>query len=1031
MESKNPALTLHLLPGQSQKDRTPDQLHPDFARLDERTMKDFLSFVKTFSEHIQFYNLQNIVSGNWKKFFDRETDELLSEISKPDGWQTPHLALYITFLKLYEHPQRILNNITGRHLDFFYRTVLQLEEIKQFPDSAHVTFELKKGADYVLLPAGSSMKAGKDSLGKELVYNTKNDLTINRSKVESLRSVFYDESGNGHLYAAPVANSADGLGGKFSDSVQWSCFGNTYMPEAVFGFAIASDVMLMNEGERTLKVELTVSGITINTSDSTVLNSVFEVYLTGKKGWIGPLGCSLSFDKSKNKITLSVSLGQKDDAVVAHDPAVHLTDFDTTLPVARFIFRQDNNLGYNLWKSAYIKTIRLYASVKGMKNLSGENDAGKLNLAKPFLPFGSIPAKGSCFYLDCQEALAKKLSSCSMDIEWKGLPGEGLRSYYRTYDEEAYEAKTYANEKFYAQLKFSDAGGNSVSEKVHLFDSSVSNAFITISSENKITAAAAPGGIMESGRQGMRNVREVVQGLRNLSANELAGITGRVKFNYVPGFKTQTTGDQNYITLTLSQDFLHVKYREVMTTNLLKAVRDETDPVIPNDPYTPEIKSLQFNYEAYSDEISMDSQDITDYDTSEVQFFHIAPFGQMRDHGYQRLLLDFVSDKRVPLFPDFSNEGEFYIGISGVTALDSVSLLLQVSDGSANPDKLKQDISWSVLSGNYWKALGSGDIAMDTTDSLLASGILRIVLPAETVSDNSFLPTGWVWLKAALPSDTDAVCLLVDVISNAVSCEFYDQDNDPQHLATALPAGSIIKLVNGISSIKTISQPFSSFGGSLAEDKKWFYTRVSERLRHKHRAVTKWDFERIVLQEFPKISKVKCLNHTSDESYLAPGYVTIVVVPDTRNKNLTNPLEPKVDLDTKNKVLEKLQTLSAGNVSIHVRNPGYEEIQLSFKVKMRSGYDFNAYCLLINEELKKFLTPWAYDLKKQPEFGGVIYRSVMLDFVEELEYVDYLEDFQMFHYIRGVKQAGDMERIIASVPDSILVSHSNHLISSV
>jgi diaminopimelate epimerase len=52
-------------------------------------------------------------------------------------------------------------------------------------------------------------------------------------------------------------------------------------------------------------------------------------------------------------------------------------------------------------------------------------------------------------------------------------------------------------------------------------------------------------------------------------------------------------------------------------------------------------------------------------------------------------------------------------------------------------------------------------------------------------------------------------------------------------------------------------------------------------LRHKNRAITIWDYEHIILQKFPEIHKVKCLNHSKTEikndkevnSFLSPGNV--------------------------------------------------------------------------------------------------------------------------------------------------------------
>ncbi|MFP3489066.1 hypothetical protein R0K20_15795, partial [Staphylococcus sp. SIMBA_130] len=92
--------------------------------------------------------------------------------------------------------------------------------------------------------------------------------------------------------------------------------------------------------------------------------------------------------------------------------------------------------------------------------------------------------------------------------------------------------------------------------------------------------------------------------------------------------------------------------------------------------------------------------------------------------------------------------------------------------------------------------------------------------------------------------------------------------------------------------IKSVTQPFNSFGGKATEKDNEFYIRASERLRHKNRAVSLWDMEHLVLQAFPEVYKVKCLNHTCSTSFLSPGHVMVLVIPDTLNKNVYDIFQP-------------------------------------------------------------------------------------------------------------------------------------------
>ena len=67
-----------------------------------------------------------------------------------------------------------------------------------------------------------------------------------------------------------------------------------------------------------------------------------------------------------------------------------------------------------------------------------------------------------------------------------------------------------------------------------------------------------------------------------------------------------------------------------------------------------------------------------------------------------------------------------------------------------------------------------------------------------------------------------------------------------------------------------------NFNGKMKEAGNKFYTRVSERLRHKGRTIALWDYERLVLQYFPGVYKVKCINHASLSSFADAGHTLII-----------------------------------------------------------------------------------------------------------------------------------------------------------
>ena len=168
-----------------------------------------------------------------------------------------------------------------------------------------------------------------------------------------------------------------------------------------------------------------------------------------------------------------------------------------------------------------------------------------------------------------------------------------------------------------------------------------------------------------------------------------------------------------------------------------------------------------------------------------------------------------------------------------------------------------------------------------------------MIVPKIATDDNTLLDEGYYWLRASVSTYADAVCEFVGVHTQALRAVFKNNNNDPTHLESSLEAGTISKLVDRLPSIKKVKQIYASFDGFPKESDSVFYTRVSERLRHKDRAVTIWDYEHLLLEKFPKLYKVKCLNHTSPTSETAPGNICIIAIPNIRNKNVPDNLKPK------------------------------------------------------------------------------------------------------------------------------------------
>ena len=314
------------------------------------------------------------------------------------------------------------------------------------------------------------------------------------------------------------------------------------------------------------------------------------------------------------------------------------------------------------------------------------------------------------------------------------------------------------------------------------------------------------------------------------------------------------------------------------------------------------------------------------------QLYHITPFGCAL---LTKVAVDPDPNKSpAPCFflPQYDQAGELYLGIADLTPPQSLSLLFQVAEGSADPNLQRESVAWHYLDGNTWRSLTDGQLVLDTTKGLLNSGIVAFDLAAG--QPGTLLTSDLYWIRASVSKNCRSVGDLVDVQAQAVSATFFDRGNAPDHLDQPLPAVTIKDLAEPVPEVKAVHQPFTSFGGAPVEQDAQFYTRVSERLRHKNRALTCWDYERLILEAFPAIYKVKCLPVDSFEDPALADQIEIVVIPDIRGQLPFDPFEPKVADDVLSGIQKFLAQHAPATASVVVRNPTYVYLKARFSVRL-------------------------------------------------------------------------------------------------
>ena len=994
-------------------------------------------------------SIYNSLSKSFFKVVSESPKYLEATLSEwPD--HTPHMALYLSYLKLFRFAQDHLNGVKERHVDFYFKEILQLQERPAKPDAVFAVIELAKQVDDFLLENETAFKAGKDSDGVELIYKATSDTAINKAKVVELKSI-YHTTDNGRIYSAPISNSLDGLGeALISEDGHWKPFGplsdfvnENGIPTAPpitdkeatelfasinqpteIGFAIASPNLFLKGGIRTVRLRFPVTKIdpTQDLNNANWLAAYFKILFTGEEGWIEKSPIS-NPSYSGGTIHIFSELSADDPKVVPYNVAIHGGAFQTSAPIVKVLLKNSTAAThiYKDLRNLKITNAMTEVNVAKLKDFVVQNNAGRLDLSNPILPFGGLAKVGSSLIIGSKEVFQKKLfvnalSKFKVNLEWDGLDDLG----------EVYNAP--------ADIKV--AYGYLKANKWNDDDTAASEKEMIDSNFAKPTAAES---IEISSNIG--NIGKAITKAFDYADDEM----------YTPNSK------DGFIRLNLKDSCGQKEYQRGYTSALIELsrtapvftnIRDDqfktgsgtSEKVILKDPpYVPSFKGLSLDYSASTD-ISLSTVSGNFEDRAE-QFFHIYPFGVAEQHSKLN-----IEPADITLLPQFDFAGELLIGIEGLDPLQSVSVLFQLAEGTANPLKKVQEVSWYYLYKNKWQLFEDKNKASinDQTNGLLQSGLLTFFLPKKINLDNSRLDHGMVWLRAAIKNNADAICDIIDIKTQAVRLQFEDQGNAEDVLENPLTAKKIKKLLHPLADVKKIDQPYSSFGGKLKEQSEHFHKRISERLRHKDRAITIWDYEHLVLEEFPEIHRVKCLNHTQlrtdplDENRkflneIAPGHVLLVTIPGLKFKNSLASLTPYTSLNTLSLISDFVKKRTSPHVQLEVANPLFEQIELDFQIAFRENTDYTLYKKILNQDILKFLSPWAYENESAQalEFGGMIYKSVLLDYIEELSYVDFVTEFKLNQIISTTEKIMDVEEVIASTPRSVLVSVPEHIINPV
>ncbi|HUG26164.1 hypothetical protein [Piscinibacter sp.] len=969
----------------------------------------------------------------------------------------PAVGLLMAFLQLYATVQRRINRFTERHVDFYYHDCLGLEPGGAAADAMHLACRRDlRATRELLIPRGMAFAAGKDAAGRPIEFRADEDLLVTDARVAALLTLRLErdplispEREFGYVTRAKGARidlSAPG---------PWPLFGGSAAAaeDARIGLAVATPLLHLKEGEREIRLTLRLRTAGGEASDEALVDSVagastreafveglgrlFSRWVLADSDWLGddalqrirqgaqlrlgeaqaPSGIGdplclvhpgarpardLVFDQLFNGLfdvgltvaggwlaaeqahvrrapgglQFAIRLRSEDEPVVGCDPAVHGAEWPTRLPVLRLQLRSQARVyPYSLLAGLHLAEAEASVAVSGLRDVVLHNQLGRLDPSKPFNPFGPLPNLSSYLVFGAPEIARKNLRRLTLHTEWGGLPADagGFGAYYRGYGGDYRNAAFTAAVSILRDGQWQTCAGTSARQPL----------FAGLDPSGHLRPAAAIE--VDAG-----SVRKHCRATTDALAFDLGARNGffRLQLTGPPG----TFGHQAYPMLLA----------EVVTAN----AKSRRPAPLPNPPYTPVIERFTLDYEAHST-LRLVREAGAEAEIDAERMLRLHPF------GIEDLRAD-AAGALHPLLPPVEDDGNLCIGVAASELQGALSLLFHLRDESAVESfargGARPAVRWACLVSNRWHPLPASRVLSDTTGGFLTSGIVTLDLPAGIGRDNTVLPGGLYWLRVSAGSGFDAFAGLYGVQAQALRTTRVVGEGTEAALA-ALAAGTTVQPAASLAGLAGVVQVGASFGLRGAEDERLLRTRAGERLQHKNRASTAWDFERLVLARFPGVFMVKCF--FAQEAGLAPGRVLVVVVPAvSRNDPAGATLAPRMNAIELRRIAEFLRGVASPFATVDVRNAAYERILVRCTARLARGTHAGTALRRIDRAIVETLSPW-HDGGNQPRFDWIVRCEDIEACLRGLDGVESVGKLSLLHVARsddGVYTLGDTAR---------------------
>ncbi|MFM2483670.1 hypothetical protein [Celerinatantimonas yamalensis] len=680
-----------------------------------------------------------------------------------------------------------------------------------------------------------------------------------------------------------------------------------------------------------------------------LFSNLFDAELTTEEGWLAithyqiyPLPTPISH---RYGFTLIFNLEPGFAAIIPPNQELINQGWDMLHPAFKLTLKnQTNCFPYSIFRDFELMDLQLDTRIEGLTQLQLFNNEGASDPSQPFHPFGVLPNDESYLVIASEELARKHIHTLSVDMHWTDLPrgSDGFRQYYQGYP------YAYCNHSFQVALE--------------------------VLSNGQWQSVGAPSYALFAPKEGS------LQRTQQLQLSMQHAFTPVTQPWPQTPFSSQSSIRNGLFKIKLiapQTAFGHRLYAPLLSQTLIANTKnkkkDKLQP-LPNSPYTPQLSRFAVNYHAQS---TLDLKSPSP--TNHSQIIHLHPFGKELIYPPA----DPLAPKAQRLMANYPHDSYLFIGLSASQLSGYLNLFLLL-DGQSKilSPYPSNDYHWAYLVDNQWLTLPPKQIVHDSTQGFITTGVITLDLPDTINTHHSIMPDGYYWLCVSTDCGIGLYPNCRHIATHVI--EVKGQPNP------SLTPWSTWRVSPKPANLANIMQLTPLHAAPKQENRQQWIARVSEKLHHKGLAITPWDYEHLVLEQFADIGSVSCFaHHRFDSHQNVPGHVLIIVTPQPIHCQ-HNPCIPVTISSAKLLAIrDYLQSVSRSGCQVEVRHPGYERIQVRCQVTLKVGTHHGLALRHLNYAISEHLCPWKNDTANLG-LGWQLSLSKLVAFISQFPFVSHV-----------------------------------------